>query len=345
MTWVLDLALQNPWGICGDELLRPDGDRTIGALYVARASGRSNFRLSFGNGVYSYNFDIDPGDLVRDHVRQTYNLSDDIEIHVETPTYPWGYSDRAPSVSQFSYNTEEEALESASRTRVTPYIRQVPYRTDNPRYRSLFEVNWELEIDGITIPRSTVLTYTGDRVTLYTVNDFINFFALYFGVTSEEVPVTFWSTDPNFGPDNPPSYDCDMSYNATVIDIDGPSGPIEIDVDFAPRTGTIPADVTVTVIDGDPPSTSLENGDGSITISDAGNITMLNDGGTFFLYEFGNVGFYANGDASLTADNQVQLGVGQNSVTVENGSLTIRDETGSATLTAEDINRLKETLT
>ena len=38
MTWVLDLALQNPWGICGDELLRPDGDRTIGALYLARAS-------------------------------------------------------------------------------------------------------------------------------------------------------------------------------------------------------------------------------------------------------------------------------------------------------------------
>ena len=89
----------------------------------------------------------------------------------------------------------------------------------------------------------------------------------------------------------------------------------------------------------------LLSNNASITVADNGNINMSNDGGAFFLNEFGNVGFYANGDASLTSDNQVQLGVGQNSVTVENGSLTIRDETGSATLTAEQINRLKETLT
>ena len=62
----------------------------------------------------------------------------------------------------------------------------------------------------------------------------------------------------------------------------------------------------------------IENGDGSVTIHDNGNIIMSNDGGTFFLNEFGNVGFYANNDASLTANAQVQLGVGGTSVTVEN---------------------------
>ena len=68
--------------------------------------------------------------------------------------------------------------------------------------------------------------------------------------------------------------------------------------------------ITTVVTDGDPPLTSLENGDGSIVISDDGNVSMRNDGGTLFLNEFGNAGLYANNDASLTADNQVQLGVG-----------------------------------
>ena len=87
----------------------------------------------------------------------------------------------------------------------------------------------------------------------------------------------------------------------------------------------------------------LENGDGSVTVSDNGNITMLNDGGTFFLNEFGNAGFFANGDASLTANTQVQLGVGGTTFDVNN-TFTFRDDTGVASLTAAEINRLKELL-
>ena len=88
----------------------------------------------------------------------------------------------------------------------------------------------------------------------------------------------------------------------------------------------------------------IENGDGAVTIHDNGNIIMSNDGGTFFLNEFGNVGFYANNDASLTANTQVQLGVGGTSVTVENDCFTFRDGTGNVELTADDLTRLKALL-
>ena len=82
-------------------------------------------------------------------------------------------------------------------------------------------------------------------------------------------------------PQYEPSLDCETYIKATIVDVDGPAGPVEIDIDFT--GGSIPGDVTVTVVDGDPivPTTMIENGDGSVTISDNGNILMLNDGGTF----------------------------------------------------------------
>ena len=131
---------------------------------------------------------------------------------------------------------------------------------------------------------------------------------MFFGVTTEEVwdKITY-SLHSNGPQDIPePSLDCETYIKATIVDVDGPGETVEIDIEF---TGSsIPGDVTVTVIDGDPvvPNTMLENGDGSITISDNGFISMRNDGGTFFLNEYGTVGFYATGDASLTADNRVQ---------------------------------------
>ena len=102
----------------------------------------------------------------------------------------------------------------------------------------------------------------------------------------------------------------------------------------------------MTIIDGDPvvSGTMLENGGGSVTVSDNGNISMLNDGGTFFLNEFGNVGFYAAGDASLTAESQVQLGSGGTTFNVDSNGLNMRDSTGTVSFTADELSRLKDLL-
>ena len=351
MTYIVSTDVVNPAGIClefsGGEDYTP---------YVSRITSRSSddrlwvgftsyhgTNASDGNAYWVHNFTVRIEDLVKDHIRRAYNLSDDIEIVAEFDSSAW----RRSSITevrgtQQTFETEAEALEYVDTLGNPEPSMRIPGVDRSTG--ALFRTSWRQEIDGVWINRNANLTYTGEQVVIYTINDLINFLALFFGITPEEVPVVYsLQSGPVVPQDTPePSINCETYLKATIVDVDGLGEAIEIDIDF---TGSSIGDVTVTIIDGDPPSTSLENGDGSITISDNGNILMLNDGGTFFLNEFGNVGFYANGDASLTADNQVQLGVGQNSVTVENGSLTIRDETGSATLTAEDINRLKETLT
>ena len=83
---------------------------------------------------------------------------------------------------------------------------------------------------------------------------------------------------------------------------------------------------------------------GSMELNTRSSISLLSGNASLSVENNGDIQLNSNRDASLTADNQIQLEVGQNSVTIEDGLLTIRDETGSATLTAEDINRLKETL-
>ena len=70
---------------------------------------------------------------------------------------------------------------------------------------------------------------------------------------------------------------------------------------------------------------------------------MSNDGGSFFLNEFGNAGFYASGDASLTADNQVQLGVGGTTLTIGSDGFTFRDSTGTVSFTADELSIIKDT--
>ena len=71
---------------------------------------------------------------------------------------------------------------------------------------------------------------------------------------------------------------------------------------------------------------------------------MRNDGGVFFVNEYGAAGFYATEDASLTADNRVQLGVGRTTLTVDNDGFTFRDSTGTVSFTADELSRLKDLL-
>ena len=341
MSYLVDTKVINPWGICIGEptfkynynfIFRADVDDPI-------TGGRSN-----------YQFQIDINTPVSDYVRRVYNLPDDTYVDVDAirrtvsefggVTYPrsWGFINREDGRLRTAeaFSTEAEALEYVDTLGNPDPIITIPHYGDEPE-PILFTAYWEQEIDGIMVFRSADLRYTGDQVILYTINDLVNFLASFFGVTPEEVPVQY--TGPELGE---PSLDCETYLKATIVEVDGPSSPIEIDIDFT--GGSIPGDVTVTVVDGDPPLTELENGAGSVTISDAGNINMRNDGGTFFLNEFGNVGFYASGDASLTAESQVQLGSGGTTFNVDSNGLNMRDSTGTVSFTADELSRLKELL-
>ena len=361
MTWIVDVEVINPYGICtGEGLSRENYTPFAGGTYH---SGRGNFQFRFhqsdlysdrGYEIITWYIIVPIGDNVRDYVRRVNNLSDDIEI--ETPFVTAFHLLTFPDITnlitvtnksiqdQRDFETETEALEY-----VDSLENPAPIRTTIRTNESIFRPTWREQIDGIWVDRHMELIYTGDDVTLYTLDDLVNFFALFLGITSEEIwdKVEYehdrydWGSLPT--PDNPPAFGCETYLKATIIDADGLNEPTEVDIDF---TGSSIGDVTVTTIDGDPNVTLTEivNGDGSVTIHDNGNIIMSNDGGTFFLNEFGNVGFYANNDASLTANTQVQLGVGGTSVTVENDCFTFRDGTGNVELTADELTRLKALL-
>ena len=338
MTYTVNTEVINPYGIClGDEL--PQQPRTPyagtsgisipnvvqfsvynGVLYGnPEIPGSSNWRMTL---IHRWSFHI--GDLVKDYIRRVYNLSDDIEIDVLLGNGLLIPGSRHTRIDQQTFETEAEALEYVDSLSTTPAIHTARGNV-NSIYSTYFTATWQELIDGIVVDRSAEIKYTGDYLVLYTANDFINFLALLLGVTREEFLDTFeyGSNDPNFDHstdpslDDLPAFDCETYIKATIINLAGPDSPIEIDIKF--DNPSIPNDVTVTVIDGDPivPATTIENGDGSVVISDDGNINMRNDGGTFFLNEFGNVGFYASGDASLTAESQVQLGSGGTTFNVD----------------------------
>ena len=348
MSYLVSVTIANPWGICLEGQISREDYVPFSTVQPTISTGSFNIYIyngiSQGTQEVTWRIQVDFRGLMRDYIRRVYELSDDVEVTIGLSSV--GFNNRHASETQQTFETEAEALEYVDTLGNPDPLMYIPSSPDqiNP---TLVTASWREQIEGVWIDRTAEVNYTGDRVTIYTLNDLINFYALFLGVTAEEaldqVLVFTMFGDRDLPPE--PSLDCETYMKAIIAELGGPDSPIEIDIDF---TGSsIPDDSTVTIIvrDGDPPADRIENGDGAVTIHDNGNIIMSNDGGTFFLNEFGNVGFYANSDASLTANNQVQLGVGQNSVTVENGSLTIRDETGSATLTAEQINRLKETLT
>ena len=363
MTYIVDTEVINPYGIClGEDLPRENY-----TPYTQVYAGRQNFVVWITSllGTYEfydndrraqqyYQITIDMADVITDYIRQAYNLSDDVTINADgyydidagdgDPWREFSNGDTNTQRTQQTFETEEEALEY-----VDGLGNPDPLFTFDSN-QILFEITWREAIDDIWVTRYVELTYTGENdIVLYTVDDFVNFFALFFEITPEEFrnKALSWYTNEDgdrVNLDNPPSLDCESYIKATILDSDGPASPIEIDIDF--DGSSIPGDVTVTVIDGDPvvSNTMIENGDGAVTIHDNGNIIMSNDGGTFFLNEFGNVGFYANNDASLTANTQVQLGVGGTSVTVENDCFTFRDGTGNVELTADELTRLKALL-
>ena len=359
MTWVVSSLVENPWGIClnaetnfSSVDYKPFVDFRVnnggGGISVRVYSGTNDYA---GLGSWDRKLDVSYVSVAQDYIRRTYNLPDDHYVEVHGNPRDNGNPRFFSSGVLEEFDTEEEALEFAN-NEVDDLDDGVTFRNGS----AVIVASFQEEVNGVFISRDIDLIYTGETIKLYLLDDIINFYATILETTADSFTYYYDHINLEDGSGTPrdeaaefwPGTGCTPRSIVSVVNIEDTGGPadiIYIQPDFTPQ---IPDtnNVTITVVDGDPvvSSTMIENGDGSVTISDNGNILMLNDGGTFFLNEFGNVGFYANGDASLTADNQVQLGVGQNSVTVENGSLTIRDETGSATLTAEDINRLKELL-
>ena len=343
MSYAVHVEVINPYGIClGDELTRvrfnPFASLSIN-LYDYTFLFR-NFQgiANYSDMLWSHIWRMDIDTLITDYFTQTYNITD------TRRSFRWSSVFRSVSTRsenhQRNFHTKAEALEYVD-TLGNPEPIVAISNGDN-----VFTATWEEQIDGIWIERSGALEYTGDGVTLYTINDLRDFLVLFFGVTSEEIPIEDGVTtyEETLGDDARPvpEINCVPYIKATIIDIDGPDEAVEINIDF--DGSSVPGDVTVTVIDGDPPLTMLENGPGSVAIADNGNINMRNDGGTFFLNEFGNVGFYASGDASLTAESQVQLGSGGTTFNVDSNGLNMRDSTGTVSFTADELSRLKDLL-
>ena len=366
MTWIVDTEIINPWGLClGENVPNTNYKPYATVNFNSATSGISSYqglRDTSSRPVQTHSLGLNFQWLISDYVRRTYDLAETDLAHTRGS---WRVGGNNSAGETLEFDTEEEARAYADNLGPPPAMLTLE---DGDL---ISEVQVEQYIDGVRIGRDIEIRHSGDTVVFYVFRDWVNYLATLLELDGSDYidnemlnSYTYrpddwvnsnddirsgggfmdWQNNPQNFYDYYPGDDCTPSRRIKIIELNGGlEEVIEVGLDYTPIPA--PTDVTITVVDGDPPATMLENGPGSVTIHDNGNIVMLNDGGTFFLNEFGNVGFYANGDASLTADNQVQLGVGQNSVTVENGSLTIRDETGSATLTAEDINRLKETLT
>ena len=356
--WVVDVETVNPFGMCAGSM--PDN------IYKSYAICRWPWDYTNPNtgGVFNLNeyvftwwrggsntridYHLNYETSVMDWTRQTYDLSQDHHVRIDNhivfgdpifatdPNTNESLYQAITNHAQEYFETEAEAITYAES--ISGPVPLITFNDGDYLFRVVFRHEVE---EGVWVDRTVGLQHVGDPIDIYTITDLENYYASAMGIDN---PFTY-SNRYGHHISNTDGISCSTtSLNITVFNIDeGTPSAITVEPDFQ----GIPGSSSITIIDGDPvvSGTMLENGPGSVTVSDNGNILMLNDGGTFFLDEFGNVGFLANSDASLTANNQVQLGVGQNSVTVENGSLTIRDETGSATLTAEDINRLKETLT
>ena len=353
--WVVDVETTNPLGACVSNL----NDTIYKSYAICRwpydytnpnTGGEFNlneyqFVWWYGSTTRSSRYVLNYEDSVINWTRQTYDLSQDHHVSIDNysvfgePTFgedPNGNEDVYHSITnhaQERFETEAEAIAYAES--VSGPIPAIIFNDGD----YLFRVSFRHEVEeGVWIDRTVGLQHVGDPIEIYTVRDLENYYASAMGVDN---PFIVRGTASGTTSTDPVS--CSTSLNITVFNIDeGTPSTITVEPDFQ----SIPGSSTVTIVDGDPvvSGTMLENGGGSVTVSDNGNITMLNDGGTFFLNEFGNVGFFASGDASLTANAQVQLGVGGTSVTVENDGFTFRDSTGNVELTADELSRLKDLL-
>ena len=356
----------NPFGMClGEELPPAEDYDPYATAQIISAGAYFDFRSYLGNlnehgqTRADHRFVVRVREILQAYVRRTYNIPDDVNLNQGSNSGAGIYSSGWCSGSSLKewdfldyrrFGSEEQALSYVDTLGDPEPIYTIPMIDNDDSHIPLFWARWREEVDGVFIERRVELKYTGDEVTLYTINDVINFLALFFEVTPEEVLNEAYynaeaSGNTTLPLDDGPTLDCETYKRTTVTQDYFPAGPIEVDIDF--DGFSIPADVAVTITHvGNPvvPTTLLENGDGSLVISDDGNINMRNDGGTFFLNEFGNVGFYAAGDASLTAESQVQLGSGGTTFNVDSNGLNMRDSTGTVSFTADELSRLKDLL-
>ena len=362
MTYAVSTEIINPFGICLGEVDAPDY-APYATIHMSAQTNRAAFHTGLGTYINgsagsTHFVTLDVGTMIEDYIRRVYELSDDVVLDVTLNYSAWRLvGTRRFEGTQQTFETEAEALEYVDTLGNPEPIWTWPRYTSNTS-QSLATVGWRQEIDGVFIDRNVDLIYTGDQVSLYTISDLVNFLALFLEVTPEEVwnAITY-ELNSNITQDIPePSYDCEPYIKATVVDIDGPGNTIEIDIDF---TGSSIGDVTVTVIDGDSDApivtNRLENGSGVIEIADSGNISMRNDGGTFYLNEYYNAGFFAEGDVSLTADQTVMiaaggarsqvLSIGSHGFFFSQAGNRGPDGTYSVTLTMDDIRKLKALVT
>ena len=327
--WAVSFGFFNHMGICTDELAPGDGyayghfitnepDRTFEMDVYKR------FHVTYSNGAtgirrVGHTLKYDVTEALLNYMMQTNDsIPDDVEL---IPSYFVNITQRFQTGSRTSLSTEEEALAFADRF-------GIPGILTLTEGRLLFSCYYQGETSGIPWNRTFELRYSGDDITLYTWEDWINFWKTLLG--TDDNPFTFISHEyRNVDGDyiDVPEDEVDDYFPISGctpgkwVEITNWSGggttEVLVSTDYRPSLPD-PANVIVTTVvtDGDPPLDRLENGDGSITISDDGNINMSNDGGSFYLNEFGHSGMYANGDVSLTAGQTAQLGVGSHSISV-----------------------------
>ena len=329
-SWVVEVVPFNLLGICSDEILEnafenyarfevanfPEG------YFLARVSSNAyitNEDGTTGEQYVQHTIRYLIGDVFLNHVRQINNIPDDVELIPSglsiSPVDYWQHG-------QWRFNTQEEAQEFIDSDYEIDPIATINDGDD------LYSCYREGETDGHSWRQYYYLRYSGDTIKLYTYKDWINFWITILGTDSNPFPFDVYiyesfGNDPLFIYDEEevtnywPSDDCTIGFNSKITELPNGSVQTSVSVDYNPSIPD-PTSTTVTVVtvDGDPPLTSLENGDGSVTISDDGNINMSNDGGSFYLNEFGHSGMYANGDVSLTAGQTAQLGVGSHSISV-----------------------------
>ena len=315
--WVVDVETIAPFGYCNwsldESVYKPrcalQYPRTQSNTYDGEVYGQEQFLFNFYQGEQqALTLQMYYHQGVYDWIRRTYDLpellDEDITIDHEIfpdPTYQFivhRYSSGSNVVSttaQERFETEAEAIEYAEGMHVLK-----PLITFNDG-DYLFRASFRQEIEGVYVTRTVGIQHSGDPIEIYTARDLENYYA-----NAADPENQYYSEDQTFfteqyGADLDWLADanCETSLNITVFNVDTlVSSVITVEPDYNVPG---PGDLTLTIVDGDPvvPTTMIENGPGSVTISDNDNILMLNEGGTFFLNEFGNVGFYANGDACL----------------------------------------------
>ena len=334
MTYLVSVEAKNPFGIClGEDYVVPSN----GSPYVGFFNGNNRAGLTFrvdgpDSQDYPHRWELDYNQLAVDLARQTYDIPDDA----------FNISGSYAADRNFLYRTSRRFDTEAEALAYVDTLGNPEPLVEFEDGDTLFYVRWTVTIEGLSITTRANLVYSGDPVTLYTAKELRDFLIIFFGANPEEFNYEYSS---DTGEVNPPSLDCDPYLRVKVIDVGELNPDIVVDIDFD-GSSSIPGDVVVTVTDGDPGLvlTEIVNGDGSVTIADNGNINMSNDGGTFYLNEFGNAGFFANGDASLTANTQVQLGSGGTTFNVDSNGLNMRDSTGTVSFTADELSRLKDLL-